>query len=154
VASQFENASVKVLDLNDYDLPVFTVDLEEKIGHPEPAQKFVKDLEGADLLIISFAEYNGSYASGFKNIFDWASRVKLQVFDTKVFLLATATGAGGGRYVLENAVNRFPRHGAEILATFYLPFFYQNFDSQQGITHPEFREMFESALQEVKNKLL
>jgi chromate reductase len=150
-ASLFEDASVKILDLNDYQLPIYTIELEQQMGYPDAVHQFLKDIEGADLMIVSFAEYNGSYTAGFKNIFDWASRVNLQLFEGKMFLLATATGGGGGRYVLQSAVQRFPKHGAEIVATFYLPFFHQNFSPTDGITHPEYLEEFTTAVQQVKN---
>ena len=42
--------------------------------------------------------------------------------------MATATGARGGLGVLEAATKRFPLHGGNIVETFTLPFFNDNFD--------------------------
>jgi chromate reductase, NAD(P)H dehydrogenase (quinone) len=48
-------------------------------------------------------------------------------------LLATSPGARGGQTVLENALNRFPRHGANIVGSFHFPSFHQNFQDNQVI---------------------
>ena len=66
-ANQFKSTSVEVLDLNDYPLPIYSVDLETEEGLPENAVLFHQKLKESDLIIISFAEHNGSYALVFKN---------------------------------------------------------------------------------------
>lgn len=143
-AAQFPNADTEVLDLADYRLPLFTTDLEIEIGHPDEVTNFVAKLEEADLLIISLAEHNGSYSTAFKNLFDWASRVKMKMFDgKKLLLLATSPGARGGLSVLETAQTRFPLHGAEIVGTFSLPNFYDNFSEDNGIENEDFKNRFD-----------
>jgi chromate reductase len=132
-ASLFENAEVEVLDLNDYAMPLFSVDLEKKVGQHEFATAFLKKIETADILVISLAENNGNYSVAFKNIFDWCSRIMKDVFQQKsMLLLATSPGARGGASVLEIANNSFPRYGAQIKATFSLPAFNANFDLQEN----------------------
>jgi NAD(P)H-dependent FMN reductase len=39
-AQQFENATIEFLDLNDYSLPLFSVDLENETGIPQNAKDF------------------------------------------------------------------------------------------------------------------
>ena len=39
-AQQFQNATIDFLDLNDYSLPLFSVDLENEIGIPQNAKDF------------------------------------------------------------------------------------------------------------------
>lgn len=108
-SSLFMNAQVEVLDLNDYDLPVFGVDLEKEIGKPELSQKFLDKISQSDFIILSLAEHNGNFSVAFKNIFDWASRGGVKVFQQKpMLLMATSNGARGGKSVLEIAANRFP----------------------------------------------
>ena len=75
-AKQFENAEVELLDLNDYEMPIFSVDREKHDGIPTLALRFAEKIDASDLLIISFAEYNSTYTTAFKNIFDWISRIK------------------------------------------------------------------------------
>ncbi|KIO52686.1 NADPH-dependent FMN reductase [Flavobacterium hibernum] len=132
-ASLFENTDVEVLDLNDFAMPLFSVDLEKEVGQHELAKAFLKKIESADLLVVSLAENNGNYSAAFKNLFDWCSRIMKDVFQQKqMLLLATSPGARGGASVLEIANNALPRYGAQIKATFSLPTFNANFDLEQN----------------------
>lgn len=141
-ANQFENTTVEILDLNDYEMPIFSID-KEKNGIPKLAHDFYNKLGTADLIIISFAEHNGVYAAAFKNIFDWTSRVNMKVFQDKaMFLLATSPGPRGGSTVLEIAKNRFPFQGGIVKGSFSLPSFGENFDAEKGITNEELKNEF------------
>ncbi|MBD3723782.1 MAG: NAD(P)H-dependent oxidoreductase [Flavobacteriaceae bacterium] len=134
VTSLFTNVEVEILDLNDYELPLFGVDLENEIGQPELTTQFLQKINSADLLVVSLAENNGNYSVAFKNIFDWASRKEKNVFQGKdMLLMATSPGGRGGATVLEIAKNNFPRYGANILATFSLPKFYENFNVDENL---------------------
>jgi chromate reductase, NAD(P)H dehydrogenase (quinone) len=140
-ANQFKNASVEILDLNDYELPIFSVDKETETGIPQLANDFYNKLGIADLIVISFAEHNGAYSAAFKNIFDWASRINSKTFQEKpMLLLATSPGARGGSSVLEIAKNRFPFQGGVVKGTFSLPSFYENFDVSSGIINPDYKK--------------
>lgn len=131
-ASLFKNAEVEILDLNNFQMPLFTVDLEAEIGQHELAKAFLAKIESADFLVVSLAENNGNYSAAFKNIFDWCSRITPKVFQEKpMLLLATSPGARGGASVLEIAKTAFPRYGADIKATFSLPNFNANFDIEK-----------------------
>lgn len=132
-ASLFENADVEVLDLNDYAMPLFSVDLEKEVGQHEIAKSFLAKLASADILVVSLAENNNNYSAAFKNLFDWSSRIAKEVFQQKpMLLLATSPGSRGGASVLEIARNALPRYGAEIKGTFSLPAFGSNFDLQDN----------------------
>ena len=139
-ANQFQNVSVEILDLNDYEMPIFSVDKEKENGIHPLAQEFYSKLGSADLIIISFAEHNGNYSSAFKNILDWTSRINAKTFQEKpMLLLATSPGARGGSSVLEIASIRFPFQGKNKKGSFSLPSFYENFDVINGIIHPEYK---------------
>ncbi len=132
-ASLFETIEVEILDLNTYEMPLFSVDTEAEVGHLPLAQEFLSKIAEADVLIVSMAENNGNYSVAFKNVFDWCSRINVKVFQEKeMLLMATSPGGRGGASVLEIAAKLFPRYGANIKATFSLPSFHDNFDLEIG----------------------
>ncbi|WP_418262733.1 NADPH-dependent FMN reductase [Flavobacterium faecale] len=148
-ASLFENAQVEVLDLNEYQMPIFSVDIEAEIGQHELAKAFLAKLASADFLVVSLAENNGNYSAAFKNIFDWCTRIQKEIFQQKpMLLMATSPGGRGGATVLELAKNAFPRFGADIKATFSLPNFNDNFDVVNGmISNPEWDKELKNSIQ-------
>lgn len=150
-ANQFKNASVEILNIAFAEnLPLYSVEAEQKIGVPSSVVSFYEKLTSSDLIIISFAEHNGVYTAVFKNLFDWLSRVKQQCFaEKKMLLMATSTGARGGATVLEIAKNRFPFHGAEIVGTFCLPSFNENFSQEEGIS-AEFSVEFHKVIKNIE----
>lgn len=122
--------TVKELDLNDFEMPIYSSDRERDSGFPEQAVSFVNEIKEADGIVLSLAEYNGAYSGAFKNVFDWASRVEAKTFLGKpMLLMATSPGERGGLSVLAMASDRFPRHEAKIVGKFSLPSFHKNFES-------------------------
>ena len=133
-ANLFQNAEVEILDLNDYEMPVFSVDKEKENGIHSLAHDFYAKIGSADFIVLSLAEHNGAYSSAFKNTLDWASRINNKTFQQKpMLLLATSPGARGGASVLDIASKRFPFQGAEVKGSFSLPSFNENFDTEKGI---------------------
>lgn len=132
-ANLFNNANIEVLDLNDFAMPLFSVDIEKEIGQHPKAKAFLGKLAEADILVVSMAENNGNYSVAFKNVFDWCSRIEKDIFQHKpMLLLATSPGGRGGASVLEIATKLFPRYGTEIKASFSLPSFNANFDLEEN----------------------
>jgi chromate reductase len=128
------DADVEVLDLNDYELPLFSVDREAELGQPQLARDFLDKIQSSDALIIAFAEHNGCYSAAYKNLYDWASRIDAKVYkDTRIVLLATSPGGRGGQSVLELALAQIPRFGGEIRGSVSMPMFFENFDSESGV---------------------
>jgi len=139
-AKQFKDSDVEVLDLNNYEMSIFSTDKEYENGIPQLAHDFYAKLGNADLIVISFAEHNGAYSTAFKNIFDWTSRINAKTFQEKqTLLLSTSPGPRGGGSVLEIAKNRFPFQGAVVKGSFSLPSFYENFDAVNGIINDEYK---------------
>jgi NAD(P)H-dependent FMN reductase len=146
------NLQVEILDLNDYELPLFSEDREAELGQPQLAKDFLTKIGESDAVIISFAEHNGSYTVAYKNAFDWASRINPKVFQNKpMVFLATSPGLGGAASVLATATSSAPFFDGEVIASFSLPSFYENFDREQGrITKDEINRHLLSAV----NKLI
>jgi len=136
-ANKVENSETIIVDLNDFETPIYGIDYETEHGIPKKAQELNDLLSTADGIVISMAEHNGSYSAAFKSVFDWLSRIDKYVWKNKpMLLMATSPGGRGGISVLETAKNTFPRMGATIIADFSLPSFYDNF-SENGITNEE-----------------
>ena len=136
-----------IIDLNDYEMPIFSVDREKELGIPEAAHNFKQQIVKANGIIMSLAEHNGSYSSAYKNIYDWVSRIPGNMWEDKpIFLMATSPGARGGKSVLEAAKNRMPFQGGKVVAVFSLPFFSENFHEQRGIITPQLSEEFSEQL--------
>jgi chromate reductase, NAD(P)H dehydrogenase (quinone) len=133
-AGLLEEAEVEILDLNDYELPLFSVDREAELGQPALAQAFLDKLQASDALIISFAEHNGSYSAAYKNLYDWVSRIQPRVYqDKRMVLLSTSPGGRGGQSVMELALGQIPRFGGDIRGSVSMPSFDDNFDAERGL---------------------
>jgi len=76
VANQFaENAGAKVseYDLKKNPLPFYDQDIEDA-GYPKEVKVFYKEVDDADVIMISSPEHNYSIPGALKNAIDWASR--------------------------------------------------------------------------------
>ena len=147
-ASLLDKVKVEVLDLNDYELPLYSQDREEDIGHPQLAKDFLAKIANSDGIIISFAEHNGSYTVAYKNIFDWCSRIEPKVFSDKpMVLLSTSPGSRGGASGLAAAVQSAPHFNGIVKASLAIPSFNDNFDvDKQCLTHEELNEQLVDAV--------
>lgn len=150
-AKALPDVEVSVIDLNDYAVPMYSVDEEGANGLPEAAQSFVEAIEASDGMVLSLAEHNGSYAAAFKSLFDWATRVKQKVWSDKpMLLLSTSPGGRGGATVMEAAKGSFPHLGGNIVSSFSLPSFGDNFDPELGIKDEAMKQSFARALAEFR----
>lgn len=153
-AHQIPDASVTLLDLNDFEMPIYSIDKERETGIPELAKSFKKEIENSDGIVISFAEHNGSYTAAFKNIFDWISRLEGSTWDNKpMLLLSTSPGARGGKTVLETATKSYSFMNKSKISSFSLPSFKANFDSEKGIIDSELNTNFRTILKQFNDAL-
>ena len=146
--SFLQDVQVEILDLNDYELPLFSEDEEEKIGQPTLAKEFLKKIGESDALIISFAEHNGSYSVAYKNIFDWCSRIETKVFQGKpMILLSTSPGRRGGSSVLAAAVKSASSFAGKVKASLSVPSFNKNFSLESNtLINKELQNQLEIAV--------
>ncbi|ELY35985.1 NADPH-dependent FMN reductase [Natronorubrum tibetense] len=82
-------AETALLDLGEYDLPVYDPDRED----PEAAEEAMRIVREADAVALGTPVYHGSYSGALKNFHDFCGWDEYE--DTTVGLLATA---GGGSY--------------------------------------------------------
>jgi NAD(P)H-dependent FMN reductase len=67
-------ATVTVIDLADYKLPLYDGDLEALEGIPENGKKLKELFMAHQGLLFALPEYNSSISGVFKNVIDWVSR--------------------------------------------------------------------------------
>ena len=110
-------------------------------------------LKETDGIILSLAEHNGTYATVFKNLFDWLTRIESKMlFKKPMLLMATSPGGRGGKTCLEIASARFPFHDGNIIETFSLPLFGENFNDGK-ITNVDFDEELKAAVKKFEKSL-
>jgi len=103
-ATALEEAGVDatLIDLADYEMPLYNGDLEAEHGLPESVVRLKELFAQHQGLIISCPEYNSSITPLLKNTIDWLSRAAegeapLAAFHGKVAgLLGASPGALGG----------------------------------------------------------
>lgn len=124
-------ARVDTLQLDDFDLPIYSELREQALGVPVQVTAFLQRIAAADGLIIAFAEHNGTFTAAFKNLYDWASRAQRHILQHKPALfLSAAPGPGGAQSVLQAAVKAAPYMGARLTGTVSVANFHQVFDHE------------------------
>jgi len=123
-STQFLNVPVDIIDLRDYELPMFSIEEEEQNGHSNVLMSLYNTVIGYDAYIIAIPEHNGNFPAFFKNVLDWLTRVERSFFRGKPILLLNASpGPNGGKSVLSIAEKSFPFFDGNVIDTFSLPQF-------------------------------
>jgi chromate reductase len=148
-ARLLKGATVEMLDIIDYEMPIYSDEREQALGQPPQAKAFLQKIADADALVISFTEHNGSYTAAYKNLFDWCSLIDRAVFQHKpVVFLATSPGPNGAANVLAMALGSASQFGADVIASLSVPRFHNNFDlSARWMINPVLRHQLEQAMQ-------
>lgn len=101
--AEISGAETTLIDLRNYDMPLYNGDLEAEKGIPDNAKKLKQVFIEHDGFFIASPEYNGSYSPLLKNTIDWLSRAHkkneppLAAYKGKVAALgAISPGALGG----------------------------------------------------------
>lgn len=147
VAGTIDQGVVTPVDLNAFEMPIYSIDKEKNEGIPEKARTFKRLIETHDGVVLSLAEHNGSYTSAFKNVLDWSSRLEGPLWgNTPMFLLSTSPGKRGGATIMQLASTYLPRMGARIVAQFSLPSFRLNYSEENGLSDSELFNKFKEQL--------
>lgn len=102
------DAEVTRISLQDYPLPIFEADLENRTGTPENAVKLKQMIMAHQGVFIASPEYSASVTPLLKNALDWVSRVRERgdpayaAYKNRVFAIASAspTTTGGLRSLM------------------------------------------------------
>lgn len=108
-------ANVTLVDLRDFQMPLYDGDLEQQEGLPSNTRKLKELMLAHNGFLISAPEYNSSISGVLKNTIDWTSRqsegeTPLACYQGKVAGLVSASPGGLGglrglvtvRSILEN----------------------------------------------------
>lgn len=146
--SQLEGIDLEVLDLNDFKLPLYSIDDQVETGIPQAALSFFDKIKKSDGIIVSLAEYNGLHTVAFKNLWDWISRIEgMSIWGGKpMLLLSTSPSRKEANYVTKVSLELFPAFGANIIASFVLPSF-NHFFKEDKIVEEKYALKFQSELQ-------
>lgn len=124
VALLINGHEVKVLDIRNWIIPIYSEDMDEDNFTPEEIKRLISLIQAHDAFIISVPEHNEGPTVFFKNITDWLTRRSDAVMQDKpVFLMSTSTGRRGAANSREYSEKTMPRIGAKIISTFGLPSF-------------------------------
>ncbi|MCR9255305.1 MAG: NAD(P)H-dependent oxidoreductase [Alphaproteobacteria bacterium] len=142
------DAQVELLDINDFEMPIYSIDREKSGGVHDLAKDFYARIGASDALLISFPEYNGSYTSAWKNIYDWMSRIDRKVYQDKpTVALAATPGGRAGAGVLGSVEASAPHFGMDLRATVGIGGWGNAFDNEGGaLVRPQDIEALDAAL--------
>lgn len=148
-ASLLTGHDVNVLNMANMPFPLYSQDHEREKGFSNSMVELKDDLQAADGLIISVNEHNGNPSAYTKNLLDWLSRLERRFLSgSKIFLMSASPGSRGGQGSLKVVEALIPRFEGEVIATFSLPGFRENFDPEKGITNPKLAQAHQAALSE------
>ena len=145
--SFLEGHEVRLLNMANYPFPMYSEDVERKEGYSNSLVELKNEIQKFDGLIIAANEHNGNPSAYLKNVLDWLSRLERRFMEgKKVLLMSTSKGKRGGIGALEAVEGMLPRFGAEIVATFSLPSYAENFNGDDRIMEKDLLEAHNAAV--------
>ena len=149
-----DNHKIQLLNMANFPFPMYSEDYEKAKGFSNSLMELRDDIKNSEGLIISLNEHNSNPSAYFKNLIDWLSRLERNFLaDKKVFLMSASPGGRGAIGALGIIEKLLPRFGAEVVSTFSMPSFHQNFDADKGIVDTELASSHQTALDQFISKL-
>ncbi|MEM7610747.1 MAG: NAD(P)H-dependent oxidoreductase [Pseudomonadota bacterium] len=113
-----DDLTIDHIDINHYEMPIYSIDRELTSGIPDAAQRLFDAIGNADAIMVSFAEHNGTVTAAWKNIYDWMSRIDSRVWQDKPIAMLSATpGPRAGQGVLSYQTSLVPHAGGNMIAS-------------------------------------
>lgn len=151
--SLIEGHQIQLLNMCHYPFPMYSADDEKQKGYSNSLIELKNDFQKTESVILSVNEHNSNPSAYFKNVLDWLSRLERKFLeDKKIFLMSASGGKRGGIGALGVIQDLLPRFGGEIVSTFSLPSFHENFGTD-GIIHKELGSQHKEALETFLNTL-
>jgi chromate reductase len=97
MSKKLRAAGVEVtdLDLTDFEMPIFNLDIEDAGRTPEAAIRLADMFRSYDIVFIASPEYNGGVTPLIANVVSWVSRQKPNPFKHAIFGIG---GVSDGKY--------------------------------------------------------
>jgi NAD(P)H-dependent FMN reductase len=135
-AARAAGGEVTLIDLNEFEMPLYHGDLEEAQGMPPNALRLIGLIREHAGLLIASPEYNSMITPLLKNTVDWCSRPDENPFHGKVAAIVSASpGAFGGVLSLRMAQLLMLGLGCHVVpGKVCLPHAYKAFDPQGRLT--------------------
>ncbi len=149
-------ATVTVIDLKDYPIPIYDADLETKEGMPINARRIRNLMIESNAMIISSPEYNGSIPALLKNVLDWTSRTedgkfsKVPYQGKKIAIMSASPGKKGGAKALPHLRAIIADCGGDVIPLqISVPTAYQAFDTKGHLINPQLKEDLKKEIQQL-----
>lgn len=152
-------AEVTVIDLADFEMPLYHGDLEDAQGLPDSVKRLKSLLRKHDRFLIASPEYNSSLTPLLKNTIDWCSRTEadgepaLECFQGKIAgLISASPGALGGLRSLRHVREILGNIGVFVVpAQYALANAYEAFDPAGSLTRESARQPLAKVVRQLLN---
>jgi len=132
IANRIQGHEMKIIRLTEFEIPMFSVDLQKERGFPVDVQVIKNLIDEHDALIISVNEHNRNVSAFFKNLIDWLSRIDRNFLaEKKILLISTSNGVRGAAAALDYTKEILPRFGGQVIESFSFPSFKDNFEDDK-----------------------
>ena len=151
--SFLDEFEIEILDLNNYNIPTFDIDIEKREGFSDEIKRFYQTLIDTDVLLISLAEHNANVTAVFKSYMDWCSLINHKFLEgKKIFVMSTSPGGYGAKNALESGSKLLVKLGGELIENYSLPKFNDNFQNGKIINEEFDAELF-AKINEFRKKI-
>jgi NAD(P)H-dependent FMN reductase len=119
-------AAAEILDLKEFNFPIFEERLMYQKDPSEKAKLFSEKIKAADAVILVFPEYNGGYSAGIKNAVDLLVK---EWYHKPIGLASVSSGGFGGMNalaLLQSVMNKIK--AVPVSANFPVPKVEESFD--------------------------
>jgi len=155
-SAQAANAKITLIQLKDFNIPIYSEDLERKEGMPQDVKRLRRIFMEQDAILIASPEYNSSLTGLLKNVVDWLSRTETgqgsrEAYKDKIFAIMSASpGAGGGANGLKHLRTILEALGGIVIPLqVSIPNAYQAFDEQGHLKNAESKKQLEAEIQQL-----
>lgn len=149
-------ATVTVINLKDYPIPLYDADLEETDGMPTNAIRIRNLMIESNAIIIASPEYNGSIPAVLKNVLDWTSRTEDRKFSKAAYqgkpfaIMSASPGKKGGAKGLPHLRAIITDCGGDVIPLqVSVPAAYQAFDAKGQLVNPQLKEDLKKEIQQL-----